>query len=38
MQNVAVTSVAAATTKFLFDMCDCAVDSRTGMGGFRLCW
>ena len=31
-----VTSVAVATTKFLFGMCDCTVDSDTQTGEFSL--
>ena len=30
------TSVAVATTKFLFGMCDCTVDSDVGTGDFSL--
>ena len=33
---VIVTSVAVATAKFLFGMCNCTVDSDIGMGGFSL--
>ena len=35
-QNVTVTSVAVATTKFLFGMCDCAVDHDVGTGNFSI--
>ena len=35
-QNVTATSVAVATTKFLFGMCDCTVDKDVGKGGFLL--
>ena len=31
-----VTSVAVATTKLLFGMCDCMVNSDVGMGDFSL--
>ena len=31
-----VTSVAVATTTFLFGMCDCTVDSDIGMGDSSL--
>ena len=35
-QKVTVTSVAIATTKLLFGMCDCMVDSHVGTGYFSL--
>ena len=38
MQTVTVTNVAVATTKFLFGMCDCTVDSDIGQAIFRSCW
>ena len=36
MQKVTVTSVAFATTKFLFGMCDCTVHSDVGTGNVSL--
>ena len=35
-QKVIVTSIAVATTKFLFGMCDCMVDSDAGFSNFSL--
>ena len=35
-QKVTVTSVAAVTTKLLFGICDCTVDSDVGKGEFSL--
>ena len=34
--NMTVTSVAAATPKYLFVMCDCTVDSDVATGEFSL--
>ena len=36
MQKMTVTSVAIATTKTLFGMCDCMVDSDISTGDFSL--
>ena len=36
IQNVTVTSVAVATTKFLFGMCDRTIVSDVGTGDFSL--
>ena len=36
MQKMTVTSVAAATTKLLFAMCDCMVASDVGVSNFLL--
>ena len=38
MQKVAVTSVAVATMKFPFGMCDWTVDSNICRGDFCRCW
>ena len=35
-QKVIVASVAVATSKFLFDKCNCTVDSDVGTGDFSL--
>ena len=34
MQKVTVANVAVATTKFLFGMCDCTVDSDVSKGNY----
>ena len=36
MQKLTVVSFADETTKFLFGMCDCTVDSDVGTGNFSL--
>ena len=36
MTVASIARVALATAKFLFDMCDCAVDSDNGKGDFSL--
>ena len=35
-QKITFTSVAVATTQFLFGMCDCIVDSNVGVGDCLL--
>ena len=36
MQKVTVASAVVVTTKFLFGICDCTVDSDVGTGDFSL--